>query len=748
MINVISHLKYMRYLVLILTMLSLQTQAAIPNSIDYQGYLTDSSGAPLTNTVSINFLLYSAATGGTPVWSETQLVTVTKGLFKVKLGTGTALPAVLFDNPIWLGINVAGDGEMSPRNELSSAPYALNSGNAETLGGNDVSIFATVDALTLQGMNVTALETRLTDSENAIVALQSQVATPSCIPGDFFNCYSGTAGTAGTGVCQSGIRTCGGSGVFGICENEVIPQTEICDGLDNNCDGQADEGNICAIVDQDGDGFAPSQGDCNDDDIMINPGALDNPDDFYLDRNCDGIDGELTKLLFVAATGNDGNPGTRVAPFATISAALLAASANASITGIAVSDGTYNERIELVDGKSIYGGYLSGSNWTRAIAPLPRITGEYISGRREALIADSITTATTIEFLELLTPNVTTSGDSNYGARISNSTALVMRRLNINVGNGANAASGTNGSAGANGIDGANGGNAVSGSSGGGGGGAGGNFSCGAETTSGGAGGDGGYDTGAGMNGIGGFGNAAGLGGIGGNGGQDNGLTCSLGSSGSNGFSGQIATAGAAGAAGSNAAGSFVGNLWLGASGGAGQAGGNGSGGGGGGGGGGGASAAACIADRGAGGGGGGAGGCGGSGGTGGLAGGGSFGIVLSSSTVDISDTSILTGSGGSGGSGGGGAAGGTGGAGAFGGSPADDGRPGGNGGNGGSAGDGGGGGGGCGGASIGIAHIGASSSNRINVSITASTGGSGGAGGFPNASSGCNGTVIQVQSY
>ncbi len=55
------------------------------------------------------------------------------------------------------------------------------------------------------------------------------------------SCYTGPAGTNGVGPCVSGISVCT-NGVWGACVGQVVPQTEICNGLDDNCNGQIDEG--------------------------------------------------------------------------------------------------------------------------------------------------------------------------------------------------------------------------------------------------------------------------------------------------------------------------------------------------------------------------------------------------------------------------------------------------------------------------------------------------------------------------
>jgi hypothetical protein len=53
-------------------------------------------------------------------------------------------------------------------------------------------------------------------------------------------CYTGPAGTEGTGICRSGLQACVNGSFSGACNGQVTPQAEVCDGADNNCDGTSD----------------------------------------------------------------------------------------------------------------------------------------------------------------------------------------------------------------------------------------------------------------------------------------------------------------------------------------------------------------------------------------------------------------------------------------------------------------------------------------------------------------------------
>ena len=64
------------------------TALAVPQEINYQGYLTDAEGNPLNGSVSMTFRLYDNLTGGTLLWVEgPSSVTVKEGVFNVVLGS-------------------------------------------------------------------------------------------------------------------------------------------------------------------------------------------------------------------------------------------------------------------------------------------------------------------------------------------------------------------------------------------------------------------------------------------------------------------------------------------------------------------------------------------------------------------------------------------------------------------------------------------------------------------------------------
>ena len=76
--------------------------------------------------------------------------------------------------------------------------------------------------------------------------------TGDCEPGKVQKCeYQGLPSTENVGPCKSASRTCGEEGKWGKCKGEVLPVAEnteeLCtNGIDDDCDGTADNGTSCS----------------------------------------------------------------------------------------------------------------------------------------------------------------------------------------------------------------------------------------------------------------------------------------------------------------------------------------------------------------------------------------------------------------------------------------------------------------------------------------------------------------------
>ena len=127
------------------------TISGAPTTIDYQGKALDTTGTPLANTTAANysmyFRIYDAQEGGNIVWAESQIVTVSKGLFSVRLGEGSAIAGegtVLQTNlsdaftaaSRFLGVTVVITGqtpaEILPRLAFLATPFAYSANRSIT----------------------------------------------------------------------------------------------------------------------------------------------------------------------------------------------------------------------------------------------------------------------------------------------------------------------------------------------------------------------------------------------------------------------------------------------------------------------------------------------------------------------------------------------------------------------------------------------------------------------------------------
>ena len=108
--------------------------ANIPNAFSYQGTLRRANGDLANGSFNITLKIYGVVTGGTALHSETfSNVAVRNGNFSVVVGDALAIPADLFDNAnLYIGLTVAPDNEMLPRQRLFPVPWAIQAGAAKT----------------------------------------------------------------------------------------------------------------------------------------------------------------------------------------------------------------------------------------------------------------------------------------------------------------------------------------------------------------------------------------------------------------------------------------------------------------------------------------------------------------------------------------------------------------------------------------------------------------------------------------
>ena len=209
-------------------------------------------------------------------------------------------------------------------------------------------------------------------------------------------------------------------------------------------------------ADRDGDG-TPDSSDCAPDNPAIHPGATDKPDLPFTDSNCDGIDGDIGKAVFVSAsTGSPGGAGTQASPLDTIAAGVAQAASGSR--DVYVATGTYNAGggVALANGVSIYGGY-SSAGWSRSTAT------PTVNGSPQAMLANGVTGVT----LQLLTLQGAADGSrSAYGLRAVNGASITLESSTVVAGPGQNGAAGSTGPAGLPGGNGVSGGVGTAGSGG------------------------------------------------------------------------------------------------------------------------------------------------------------------------------------------------------------------------------------------------------------------------------------------
>jgi subtilisin-like proprotein convertase family protein len=119
---------------------------AVPAAFTYTGELTASNGLPYNGEVEAVARLYGGASGGSPLWTgPLESVLVEGGVFALDLSGAPLLALFSQHSNVWAEFEV--DGEtLSPRQQLTSVPYAATAGNAQQLGGLPPSAYVSASA--------------------------------------------------------------------------------------------------------------------------------------------------------------------------------------------------------------------------------------------------------------------------------------------------------------------------------------------------------------------------------------------------------------------------------------------------------------------------------------------------------------------------------------------------------------------------------------------------------------------------
>lgn len=137
---------------LLVLVLAATAVAEVPQTVSFQGRLTDSDGVAVPDgehTVTIT--IYAHPTEGFPVWNRSRQVNVSGGVFSVILGEILALD-LPFDQDYYVSVTYENEPPMTPRIPLTASPYALGvHGSAAVTSLNGV----TGDANLVAGSNVT-----------------------------------------------------------------------------------------------------------------------------------------------------------------------------------------------------------------------------------------------------------------------------------------------------------------------------------------------------------------------------------------------------------------------------------------------------------------------------------------------------------------------------------------------------------------------------------------------------------------
>ena len=117
----------LKFIAITLFLLSTANVHAQGVKLSIQGILKKANGNAVSDgTYALTFKLYNVLEAGSALWTEVQPnVPISSGLYSAVLGSVTSLN-LPFNEDYYLGITIANTPEMSPRQQITTAPYTLS----------------------------------------------------------------------------------------------------------------------------------------------------------------------------------------------------------------------------------------------------------------------------------------------------------------------------------------------------------------------------------------------------------------------------------------------------------------------------------------------------------------------------------------------------------------------------------------------------------------------------------------------
>jgi hypothetical protein len=184
-INCLKRPAFAAMLAALTIFLSALSAFAQTTAFTYQGRLTDGS-LPANGTYNMQFSLFDSETGGAQIdTAQTMLVTVSNGIFTIKLNFGATAFNTANGRFLEIAVKKTNDPDyttLTPRQEITSAPFAQRankSGEADSLSSACVGCVTNSQISSLAGSKVTGTVANATNAATANNALSLGGVTAS-----------------------------------------------------------------------------------------------------------------------------------------------------------------------------------------------------------------------------------------------------------------------------------------------------------------------------------------------------------------------------------------------------------------------------------------------------------------------------------------------------------------------------------------------------------------------------------------